>query len=224
MYPDEDLPARRSIRLPQFDYTQIAQYFITICAFEMRCLFGRVENNLVLLNAIGRIAEECWREIPEHFPRLALESFVVMPNHLHGILTIKDGHGDAVPLQDARRLQPPPSQPEQFQRPVAGSIPTILRSYKAAVTYRARHKLRRTDMNVWQSNYFERVLRTGKEFEAASRYIAENPQMWHLDKAYQRRDANHVHPTPCRTGRGTASPCPSSAGEPRTRRPLTQPR
>ena len=167
------LPVRQSIRLPQFDYSQIGQYFVTICAFQMRCLFGRIEDGEARLSLIGGIARDCWLEIPSHFPCAVLEPFVIMPNHIHGILTIsKDGHGDAVPLH----------RPEGFQKAVAGSVPTIIRSFKAAVTYRVHADSMRRSIQVWQSNYFERVLRSGKEFVAASRYIVENPRLWHLDK------------------------------------------
>jgi putative transposase len=104
-----------------------------------------------------------------------------MPNHLHGILTIRrsyaiqsvgsieDGHGCPVPLQPSL---------ERFQRPSVAAIPTIIRSYKQSVTYLARQRLTRPSLAVWQSNYYERVLRDGKEFAAASRYIFENPIKW----------------------------------------------
>jgi REP-associated tyrosine transposase len=171
--------ARRSIRLPGYDYSQIGRYFITICTCEMRNVFGKIANGAVLLNVIGRIAFDCWREIPEHFAHVELDAFVIMPNHLHGILTIRrsdaiqgvgsieDGHGCPVPLQPSF---------ERFQRPSVGAIPTIIRSYKQSVTYLAR--LTRPSLTIWQSNYYERVLRDGKEFAAASRYIFENPMKW----------------------------------------------
>jgi REP element-mobilizing transposase RayT len=173
------LSARRSIRLPDHDYSQIGQYFITICAHDVRHLFGKIESGTVFLNVIGRIALDCWRAIPAHFAHVQLDPFVVMPNHLHGILTIpragrrhgsiEDGHGCPVPLQ---------SSTERFQRPTIGSVPTIIRSYKGSVTYLARQLLRRPSLSVWQSNYHERVLRDGKEFAEASRYIFENPMKW----------------------------------------------
>ena len=177
-----DLPARRSIRLPGYDYSQIGQYFITICAYEMRNVFGKIANGAVVLNVIGRIAIDCWREIPEHFTHIALDAYVIMPNHLHGILTIRrsqttqsrgsigDGHGCPVPLQP--RL-------EHFQRPSVGAIPTILRSYKQSVTHLARRRLTKPSLVIWQSNYYERVLRDGNEFAQASRYIFENPMKCH---------------------------------------------
>jgi putative transposase len=86
----------------------------------------------------------------------------------------KSGNGGAVPLPEIHR-------PELFQRPVSGSIPTIVRSYKAAVTKRVREMLNQPDYQVWQSSYFEATLRSAKEFDAAVRYIRENPKMWELD-------------------------------------------
>ena len=145
------VPARHSIRLPGYDYSQIGQYFITICAYEMRNVFGKIANGAVVLNVIGRIALDCWREIPEHFAHVELDAFVFMPNHVHGILTIprshadqnrgsiEDGHGCPVPLQ--RSL-------ERFQRPTIGAIPTIVRSYKQTVTYLARQHLTRPSLAI----------------------------------------------------------------------------
>lgn len=173
------LPTWRSIRLPGFDYSKIGQYFVTVCAFEMRCIFGTVEKSKVRLNRIGEIATQLWFEIPHHFSEVAVDPFIVMPNHLHGILTIRRARR-AVPLQEEHH-------PESFRKPVEGSVPTIVRSYKSAVTKRVRETLRNRTMNVWQSNYFERVLRDGKEFGNASAYILENPLRWRLRQAELRR-------------------------------------
>jgi len=185
MYTTTTLTARRSIRLRDFDYARSGNYFLTICAFQMRFLFGKMEGNAVLLNVIGRIALDCWRDLPNHFSRLEIHPFVIMPNHVHGILGIKDGHGCPVPLQG------PAS--EHFQHPTAGSIPTIVRSFKSEVTYLARRYLQRPSLQVWQSNYFERVLRDGDEFSNATRYAFENPMMWRIDRA-NRRGAGHTCP------------------------------
>jgi putative transposase len=176
--PARPAPARRSIRLPGYDYSQTGQYFLTVCSYEMRNLFGKIANGAVFLNVIGRIASDCWRDIPDHFAHVELDAFVIMPNHLHGILTIRrshatrspgsieDGHGCPVPL------------PERFQRPSVGAIPTIIRSYKQSVTHLARQRLTRPPLAIWQSNYYERVLRDGKEFAEATQYIFNNPAKW----------------------------------------------
>jgi REP element-mobilizing transposase RayT len=170
----ESLPKRRSIRLPCFDYSQTGRYFITICAFRRRTLFGLIENSRVCLNRIGEIAAACWLEIPRHFPLVTPGVFVVMPNHLHGILEIEERARRAVPLREIHR-------PESLRDPVSGSIPTIIRSYKSAVTKQVRELLHRQEYRVWQSNYYESVLRSEKECGNAVRYILENPKMWDTD-------------------------------------------
>ena len=80
-----DTHRRRSIRLKGYDYTQAGAYFVTICAYQRECLFGQLENGLVVSSHYGRIAERCWKVLPRDFPRVELDVFVVMPNHLHGI-------------------------------------------------------------------------------------------------------------------------------------------
>ncbi len=82
---------RRSIRLQEFHYSDAGAYFVTICAIEMRCLFGEVEVGTVRLNDAGLIIQECWDAMPEHFPHVELDAFVIMPNHLHGIVVLNDG-------------------------------------------------------------------------------------------------------------------------------------
>ncbi len=91
---DPDKHHRRSIRLPGFDYTQQGAYFVTICTLRGRCLFGEVEDGDVVWNDSGRMVEAHWRAIPDHFRQVILDAFVVMPNHIHGIILLRDGIGD----------------------------------------------------------------------------------------------------------------------------------
>jgi len=173
--PDPDsLPKRRSIRLPCFDYSQPGHYFITICAFRRHTLFGLIENSCVRLKRIGEIAAACWSEIPPHFPHITPGVFVVMPNHVHGILEIEERARRAVPLREIHR-------PESFRHPVSSSVPTVVRSYKSAVTKQVREMLHRPEYRVWQSNYHESVLRSAEEYKNAVRYILGNPKMWDAD-------------------------------------------
>ena len=169
------LRARKSIRLQYMDYSQPGAYFVTICAFLKHCLFGRVESGRMDLSPIGEIVRACWVDIPNHFPGVKADTFVVMPNHVHGILAIEERARRAVPLRDGERF-------EAFRKAVPGSVPTIVRNYKAAVTKLVRDTTGNRAMQVWQSNYFERVLRNGEELANASRYIQENIAMWPLDK------------------------------------------
>ncbi len=81
-------PPRKSLRLKGFDYTQPGGYFITMVAIHRECLFGKIINGEMILSDTGRIAQECWQAIPEHFDSVHLGAFVIMPNHVHGILIL----------------------------------------------------------------------------------------------------------------------------------------
>jgi len=100
---------RRSIRLQGYDYSSEGAYYVTIVTYRRDCLFGEIKNEetpqggCVILNDLGKIADECWRAIPEHFPFVELGAYVIMPNHVHGIIVITDQRRGAAPLQPTRR-------------------------------------------------------------------------------------------------------------------------
>ena len=166
---------RRSIRLKSRDYALPDPYFVTVCAEEKRCIFGRIENGSLVPSELGRLVRECWVSIPEHFPQTTLHEFVVMPNHVHGVIAILP-----IPLVGAQHCCAlPRGTTSEGVRP--GSLGAIVRSFKAIVAKRA-HKELGWNGPVWQRNYFERVLRDGREFSNASRYIAENPMKWEWDR------------------------------------------
>jgi putative transposase len=125
------------------------------------------------MNALGEIVQEFWTEVPVHFPWVTLLDFVVMPNHIHGIIEIgcQVGRSGAAPL---RRENTSP-------RVVAGSLGAVVRSFKAIVTKRAHLELRLVG-EVWQRNYYETILRPGQELANARAYIRENPQKWEWDQ------------------------------------------
>jgi putative transposase len=162
---------RRSIRLEGFDYSQPGAYFLTICAAEQKCIFGKVEDGLMHENALGKIAHGCWLQIPDHFANAEIDAFVVMPNHFHAIIKLKRVIG-----------RPSALKTESFGVPLPLSIPTIVRTFKAGVTRDARRILGDSVTQIWQRNYFERVIRNGKEYDETYRYIAENPLRWSVDE------------------------------------------
>lgn len=166
---DPDKHRRRSIRLKGYDYTQPGGYFVTIVTYQRDCLFGKIVGEEMRLNEFGKIADECWRAIPEHFPSVELGSYVVMPNHVHGIIVINDGRGT--------RSRAPTR--EQFQKPVTGSIPTIVQTYKAAVTRRIGQEFNAT--GIWQRNYYEHIIRNHEDWNRIHKYIEANPSMWAED-------------------------------------------
>jgi len=116
-----------------------------------------------------------WNKTQQIRPEIELDQFIIMPNHFHGIVWIVDGRGTA------RRA--PTGEPtcEQFGKPVAGSIPTIVRAFKSAVTRQINLYRNTPGAPVWQRNYYERVIRNEAEMNAVREYIANNPQQWALD-------------------------------------------
>jgi putative transposase len=163
----------RSIRLQGYDYAQAGAYFVTICTQNRECFFGEIVDGEMQLSEIGKVAEECWRAIPNHFSNVALDVFVVMPNHVHGVVMITTvGRGTACRAPTTDR----------FGHPVANSLPTVIRSFKSAVTRRISTLLNTTGISVWQRNYYEHVIRNEEELLSLRRYIVDNPLQWALDR------------------------------------------
>jgi len=170
-----DLPSRRSIRYPGFDYRHPGAYFVTICTYQRRGLFGCVRDGIMQHTPCGRAAQECWQAIPEHFPQVTLDYFVVMPNHIHGILLLNcNGRGTACCA---------PTQPGgRFGEVNAGSLAVVIRSYKSAVTSQTRRLARDARLIVWQRNYYEHILRHERELAEVRTYIDRNPLQWQFDR------------------------------------------
>lgn len=125
-------PLRQSTRLPGFDYSQPGAYFITICIRKHKSLLGNVSNGVMVLNSVGEIVESCLTEIPAHFPNTELSAYIIMPNHVHGIILINSpvAARHAVPECAKESL----ANIESFGEPVKSSLPTIIRSFKSAAT------------------------------------------------------------------------------------------
>ncbi|GAB4481015.1 MAG: transposase [Anaerolineales bacterium] len=181
---------RRSIRLKGYDYTQPGAYFITICTHERAHLFGAVVDGEMRLNAWGEIVREEWFKTAQIRPyvRLYDDEFVVMPNHVHGIIWIV-GDDVGARRRHCRGTAPPcpygdavPDHVEQFGKPVPGSIPTIVRAFKSAVTHRINALRGTPGAPVWQRNYYEHVICDERALHAIRQYITENPLRWHLDR------------------------------------------
>jgi len=164
---------RRSIRLKGYDYTQAGAYFVTVCTWNRQCLFGKVVDGEMRLDGRGEIVHQEWLRTAKMRPGVQLDAFVVMPNHIHGIIIITDDRRGT--------LQRAPTA-EQFGRPTSNSIPTIVRLFKSAVTKRINNARGTPGMPVWQRNYYEHVIRNERSLDRIRRYIVENPLRWHLDR------------------------------------------
>jgi putative transposase len=187
--PDDPIRIhRRSIRLKEYDYTSPGAYFVTVVTQGYKCIFGKIIDKEMHLNVLGKIVQEYWLEILDHFPDIDVEPFVIMPNHIHGIVTIYDNDrsgtiyraptmGDHAPVMGEHA-----STNEKFGQPVVGSIPTIIRTYKAAVSRLARRELGM--VKIWQRNYYEHIIRDQSDLESLAGYIHSNPDHWSDDPEY----------------------------------------
>jgi putative transposase len=171
---------RRSIRLKGYNYSQVGGYYVTIVTRGREWVLGEVSGGEIHISPLGQIVDECWRSIPEHFPNVSVDAFVVMPNHVHGIIFIHETEftrrGTIYRAPTANTI----SQLEKFGTPRVGSLATIIRTFKAAITRRAGLEL--NSGNIWQRNYYEHILRDEADYERVAGYILDNPANWEQDE------------------------------------------
>jgi len=160
----------KQIRLRQYDYTQPGYYFVTICTKNKTELFGTIEKCKMLLNETGKIAERLWKQIPETCKVVSLDEFIVMPNHLHGIVVINPDRKGGTPRRAATGLH----------ALTPNSLPSIVNHYKGAVKKEC-NKNGFTDF-LWQSRFYDHVIRKDESLDKIREYIRNNPLKWELDR------------------------------------------
>ncbi|MDA0196105.1 MAG: hypothetical protein O2887_14185 [Bacteroidetes bacterium] len=176
-----------SARLPHWDYGSNAAYFVTICTQDRVCYFGDITENYinptscVCLSEIGKIANDCWLEIPQHFPFVKLGDHIVMPNHVHGIVIIaKPVETQNMLLVETQNIASLPTTKNKFG-PQSQNLASIIRGFKIGVTKNARQI--HVDF-AWQSRFHDHIIRDDKSFRTISEYIINNPLKWHEDKFF----------------------------------------
>jgi len=171
---------RRSIRLQGFDYSKSGFYFLTLVCKDRIHRFGKVENGKMVYNDIGKIAHECWLEIPKHFPKVILHEFVIMPNHIHGIIELKN---NAEVESVNHKMQRNEFKRNEFQKMIPRSISSIVKGYKIGITKWFRKNYPQNADNepvqFWQRDYYEHIIRDKLSYYNWSIYIKNNPRKWH---------------------------------------------
>ncbi|MDY6846166.1 MAG: transposase [Chloroflexota bacterium] len=156
---------RKNIRLKDYDYSSAGYYFVTIVSNKRKNIFGNIIEGEIELNLLGMIVKKTWREIPQHFPYIEIDSYVVMPNHFHGIIIINEvGARHASPLQTK-------SYP----------LGVVVGSFKSAVTKRIHGMGLMDQKRIWQRNYYEHIIRDEDDYQQIVDYIASNPFNWEND-------------------------------------------
>ena len=168
-----------STRLPDYDYSTNGYYFVTICTHQKICYFGDVVNTKMQLSQVGKIAQKHWQDIPKHFDGVEIDEYVVMPNHVHGIIVIdkpcRDVPWNVSTNNDVNRTMSKLS-------PKSGSLSVIIRSYKSSVTRWCRQN--GDEEFRWQSRFYEHVIRNQRSLNNIRRYIINNPAKWSEDENY----------------------------------------
>ena len=146
-------PERKANRIPNYDYATPNYYFVTICTHEKQCLFGTVEH----LNGCGQIAQELLLEIPKRYAHAVIDKYVVMPNHIHAIIVLRELPQETGP-----------------------SLPIIMAQYKSAVSKKLSKFL--PERTIWQKSYYDRIIRNEQMYREIWQYIDENPLRWYLNR------------------------------------------
>ena len=206
----EEQKRRRSIRLPDYDYAQTGAYFVTICTYDRLCLLGEILGCEMALTRAGQVVLECWNDLANHYSHVETDEFIVMPNHVHGIIVltdqqrkypIPDNVGAGFNPDNVRAGFNPDNVGAGFNPDNVGAgfnpdnvgaglkpAPTrrhplseIVRAFKTFSSRRINEHRGSPGVPVWQRNYYERVIRNEQELDSVRQYIVDNPAEWAED-------------------------------------------
>jgi putative transposase len=186
---DPDHHHRRSIRLKGYDYAQAGAYFVTVCTHNRACLFGDIVDGSMRLNDAGQVVQEVWSTIPTQYPGIAIDAFVVMPNHIHGIImiastTITTPVGAQFIAPNSGSSDTPGTIGTTGAAGAMNRAPTvgeIVRAYKARVTVAINQRQGTRGVPVWQRNFYEHIIRDDDALDRIRQYIVDNPAQWAHD-------------------------------------------
>ncbi len=180
--PETALPNRRSMRLPGFDYARTETYFVTVCAHRSALLFGAVEGETVLHNRFGEAVRAAWEDLPNHYCGWSIDAFVVMPNHMHGILSLTDAFTQTHVHEQPVALSPDKQGPKPGMPYLPHALPEVVRGFKSFSAKRINELRGTAGAPVWQRGYFDHIIRDQRSLVRIQRYIAENPARWDRDR------------------------------------------
>jgi len=177
IHPDNEknknYPKRKLNRLREYDYTQNGFYFITICIKNKDKFFGEITGAKMELSEMGKIAQKYWKEIPDHFPDAYLDEFIIMPNHIHGIIIIKNSSAsDNVRNNNYCSVQ--------WQTKWSRSVSSVIRGFKIGVTKWCRNNY--FSQFAWQKSYYDHIIRNEESLQKIREYIINNPSQWERDR------------------------------------------
>jgi putative transposase len=171
---------KNSLRLVNWDYAQSGGYVITICTHNRQCVFGEITDNQMVLNPLSQLVHTIWFELTRYTSCILLDEFIVMPNHIHGIMMILDTpvgvapYGHPMPV-DGRAQEPSPTI----------GIPDIVNRFKSFSTAQYRQSVTHSSNvngKLWQRGYYDHIIRNEADLDRCRHYILNNPAQWALDR------------------------------------------
>jgi REP element-mobilizing transposase RayT len=180
---------RRSIRLKDYDYTQAGAYFVTLCVENRACVLGDVVDGEMQLSPSGVIVAEAWEWLAQQYPYVAIDEYVVMPNHFHGIIVIDAPTVGAVREPPNEPPKPPPTMGAVREPPIEPSKPPprkplgrLIGAFKTVSTKRINELNATPGIAFWQRNYYEHIIRHENALDRIRGYIIRNPMKWAIDR------------------------------------------
>jgi REP element-mobilizing transposase RayT len=181
---------RRSIRLPNYDYSRAGAYFVTIVTCRRESLFGEVLDGEMRLNKPGQIVQWEWLDLPKRLSYVELGAYIVMPNHFHGILILHENAGatrqELTGTAEDRIYSPHKSVEAMIGSPIPhgpkrASLGAVIAQFKSRITKRLWKNLSLKGTPIWQRNYYEHIIRNDEDLHNKTDYIESNPMLWHQD-------------------------------------------
>ncbi len=164
---------RKQLRLKNYDYRQAGVYFVTLCTFEKLSMFGKIIDKKMILNDLGKIVQDEWIKTANIRTHVSLDEFVIMPNHIHGIIIINKNDVGATRRVALMGLQ-------------SGSVGAIIGQFKSSVTKRINEHRNTPGRYVWQRNYYDHIIRNDADLNRIRQYITNNPKQWDIDEHNQK--------------------------------------
>ncbi|MCX6766878.1 MAG: transposase [Candidatus Moranbacteria bacterium] len=173
----------KSARLEGHDYSQDGMYFVTICTKNREECFGKIAEGKMILSDVGKIANEFWQEIAKHFLFVNLDEYIVMPNHLHGIIEINKNGSNMYACRDEAlpRLYTGEFSKMSEISPKSGSLSVIIGSFKSIVSKMINNQ-HPNIIFAWQSRFYDHIIRNEESLGKIREYIKTNPKMWKRDR------------------------------------------
>jgi REP element-mobilizing transposase RayT len=188
-----DIHHRRSIRLKNYNYSQAGAYFVTICTHDRECLFGDVVGGEMRVNSAGEMVLKAWNDLPVKYPNVDTDEFILMPNHVHGIIVLSVGAGPcACPIYNGdiknNGNRSKTGQPQGVAPTM--SLSDIVHRFKSFTTSQYRINVLNNNWppfngKLWQRNYYEHIIRNEAELNKIREYIVNNPLNWESDENYR---------------------------------------